>query len=515
MGWSPIASPAGSPGISAVLAALPLLALFVLLASGRVKGWIAAATGFLSAFAVAALAWRMPVGPALAAGLRGAGYALFPILWILVAALWIYRLSVDSGQFEIVEATLTGLTPDRRLQVLIVAFAFGAFLEGTAGYGVPVAIATAMLIGLGFPPATAALLCLVANSSPVAFAAAGVPVTVAADVAGVEVMAVSRYLGLLLPPLSVLVPLWLCVMLCGWKASLEVLPAILVCGITLAGTQFLAARLLGPWTTGVLSGLATLAALGLLVRFWKPQRVWDFGSAADATALGAVRSLATTRAPVPIARPLRAWSPWLLMSALVLIWGTGLPRALGAPAVLSSPGTAIFLAGCVSTVILPGLGPWKAVACFGRTVWSMRWTIVTVCLVLAMAYVMNASGMSASLGLALAATGALFPVFSALIGWVGVLLTGSDTSSNALFCGLQRTTADALGLDPALMAAANTAGGVTGKMVSPQSLSVAAASAGLTGQEGMLFRRAIAHSIAQALLVAGLTALAALASARS
>jgi lactate permease len=195
----------------------------------------------------------------------------------------------------------------------------------------------------------------------------------------------------------------------------------------------------------------------------------------------------------------------------VLIWGTGLPRKLGAPDVLSSPGTAIFLAGCVSTVILPGLGPRKAVACFGRTVWSMRWTIVTVCLVLAMAYVMNASRMSASLGLALAATGPLFPACSALLGWIGVLLTGSDTSSNALFCGLQRTTADALGLDPALMAAANTAGGVTGKMVSPQSLSVATASAGLAGQEGMLFRRAIGHSVAQALFVAGLTALLAFA----
>ncbi len=497
-----------------MLAALPLLALFVLLASGRLKGWIAAGCGFLVATATAVIAWRMPVVPALAAGLRGAGYALFPILWILVAALWIYRLSVDSGQFEIVKTTLASLTPDRRLQVLIVAFAFGAFLEGTAGYGVPVAITSAMLIGLGFPPAKAALLCLVANSSPVAFAAAGVPVTVAAEVAGLDVMSVSRYVGLLLPPLSILVPLWLCVMLCGWKASLEVLPAILAAGVTLAGTQFLAARLLGPWTTGVLSGLATLAAIGLVVRFWKPRRTWDFVGVADATAHHLPPAV-MPRTPVPIARALRAWSPWLLTSVLVLVWGTGLPRKLGAPAVLSSPGTAIFLAGCISTFILPGLGLPKAAACLGRTVWSMRWTIVTVCLVLAMAYVMNASGMSASLGLALAATGALFPAFSALIGWVGVLLTGSDTSSNALFCGLQRTTADALGLDPALMAAANTAGGVTGKMVSPQSLSVATASAGLAGQEGMLFRRAIGHSVAQALIVAGLTALLTLAFARS
>ncbi len=496
------AMPGMSTGLAALVAALPLLALFALLASGKVKGWIAALVGTIAALTVAVLARGTAVVDALAAGLRGAGYALFPILWILVAALWVYRLSVDAGQFAVLEATMARLTPDRRLQVLIVAFAFGAFLEGTAGYGVPVAITSAMLIGLGFPPATAALLCLVANSSPVAFAAAGVPVTVAADVAGVGVMAVSRYVGLLLPPLSLIVPAWLCVMLCGWRASLEVLPAILVGGVTLAGSQYVGARLLGPWTTGVLSGLATLATLGVLVRIWKPRRAWDFPGAPPPAPRAAER--------VSARQALRAWSPWLLVSALVLLWGTGLPKKLGVPPFFASAGTAIFLAGCISSFILPGLGFRKTAASFGRTVWSMRWTIVTVCLVLAMAWVMNASGMSAALGAALAGTGALFPVFSALIGWLGVLLTGSDTSSNALFCGLQRTTADALGLDPALAAAANTAGGVTGKMISPQSLSVAAASAGLPGQEGVLFRRAVGHSVAQALLVAALAALLAL-----
>jgi len=499
MSWTPPPSPFSAAGLSALVAALPLAVLLALLASGKAKGWIAALAGAACALAVAILAWRMPAPAAFSAGLQGARYALFPILWILVAALWLHRLSVESGRFDTVKASLAGLTPDRRLQALLVAFAFGAFLEGTAGYGVPVAISSAMLIGLGFPPLTAALLSLVANSSPVAFAAAGVPVTVAADVAGVGVMAVSRHLGLLLPPLSLVVPLWLCVLLCGWRASLEVFPAILVAGISLAGTQFLVARFLGPWTAGVLSGLATLAALGALVRFWKPRRGWDFPG---------VPVAAPAAAPVPPRQALAAWSPWLLTAALVLLWSTGLPRRLGAPAVLASAGTAIFLAGCLSIPLLPGLEPRKAFACLGRTLWSMRGTIATVCLVLAMAYVMNAAGMSAALGAALAATGPAFPAFAALIGWLGVLLTGSDTSSNALFCGLQRTTADRLGLDPALMAAANTAGGVTGKMVSPQSLSVAAAAAGLAGQEGKLFRRAAAHSIAQALLVALLTLLA-------
>lgn len=493
-----------------LLAALPLLALFALLASGRVKGWIAALAGFLAALAAAIMGRQALPLDALAAGLRGAGYALFPILWVLVSALWIYRLSVDAGQFETVKATLSALTPDRRLQVLVVAFAFGAFLEGTAGYGVPVAITSAMLIGLGFPPATAALLCLLANSSPVAFAAAGVPVTVAADTAGVPVMDVSRWIGVLLPPLSLLVPGWLCVALCGWRASLEVLPAILAGGVALAGAQFLAARFLGPWTAGVLSGLAALAALVLLSRVWKPRRVWDFPAAAPAGA-GPVSGSAPAahRAPPSPRQALRAWSPWLLASALVLLWGTGLPARLGAPPALASAGTAIFLAGCASCLLLPGMGPGRAAASFGRTVWSMRATILTVCLLLAMARVMNDAGLSASLGAALAGTGPLFPAFSALIGWVGVLLTGSDTSSNALFCGLQRTTADALGLDPALAAAANTAGGVTGKMISPQNLAVAAASTGLAGREGALFRRAVGHSVAQALLVAGLAALAA------
>ena len=311
---------------------------------------------------------------------------------------------------------------------------------------------------------------LVATGRPVFVAAeaAGVPVTVAAEVAGLEVLPVSRYVGLLLPPLSLLVPGWLCVMLCGWRRSLEVLPAILAAGVTLAATQFLVATTIGPWATGVLSGLAAMAALVVLVRFWKPGRVWNFGGAPVA---------ASPPSPVrPTARQaLRAWSPWLLTSALVLAWGTGLPRTLRLPAVLASPGTAMFLAGCISVPLLPGLGLRKAAACFGRTLWTMRWTIVTVCTVLAMAYVMNAAGMSGALGLALAATGPLFPLFSALIGWVGVLLTGSDTSSNALFGSLQKVTATQLGLNPVLICAANSTGGVMGKMIDAQSIVVAAA----------------------------------------
>jgi len=341
------------------------------------------------------------------------------------------------------------------------------------------------------------------------------------------------------------VPLWLCVVLCGWRRSVEVLPAILVAGLSLALSQFLIANLAGPWMTGVLSGLITMAALALFLRVWKPRRVWDFPPSAS---LRDARAAALAGRPAEPAEPaaqkilplaiIRAWAPYLLMSIMVVLWGTGPVKRALAPAglsfawpllngavlktppivkatslypavfgfaLLSAPGTAIFLAGALSTVFLPNLGIRKAAACLGRTVRSLRFTILTVCLVLATAYVMNYSGMSSSLGLALAATGVLFPLFSPLLGWVGVLLTGSDTSSNALFCSLQRTTAEQLGLDPGLMVAANTSGGVAGKMISPQSISVATASTGLAGQEGWLFRFTIGHSIAMALIVSAIT----------
>jgi len=532
MPWTQIYAPLASPILSALLAAAPLLILFGLLASGRFPGWVSAFASTSAALLLAVAAWRMPVQPAISAGFFGAAFAMFPILWIVVAALWVYNLSVESGQFAVIRATLSSISADRRLQALFIAFAFGSFLEGAAGFGTPVAITAAMLVGLGFDARYAAAICLLANSSPVAFAAAGVPVEVAAEVSGLGVMRISQIIGRQLPLLSLLVPLWLCVVLCGWRRSLEVLPAILVAGLSLALSQLLIANLAGPWMTGVLSGLFTMAALALFLKVWKPRREWDFADARRTV------DAAPTMKGYPPLTVLRAWAPFLLMSALVLVWGIApFKRALApagisfpwplldgavlrsAPVVketipygavfgfafLSAPGTAIFLAGALSVIFLPNLGIRKAVICLGRTVRSLRFTILTVCLVLATAYVMNYSGMSSALGLALAGTGALFPVFSPLLGWVGVLLTGSDTSSNALFCSLQRTTAEQLGLDPGLMVAANTSGGVAGKMASPQSISVATASAGLAGDEGWLFRFTIGHSAAMALLVSAIT----------
>ncbi|MGA2478437.1 MAG: L-lactate permease [Spirochaetia bacterium] len=513
----------GPSWLSVVAAIFPLALLFGLLASGRVPGWIAALCAAAASLLAATLGFAMAPVAALSVGLQGALTAVFPILWIVVAALWVHALSVASGQFDVIRSTLASITADRRMQALFIAFAFGAFLEGAAGFGTPVAISAAMLVSLGFPAGKAAVLCLIANSAPVAFAAAGIPVAVAAGVSGFDVMTLGRIIGRQVPFLSLCVPLWLSVVLCGWKRSLEVLPALLVAGILMAGSQFLIANFSGPWTAGILSGIITLAGLWLFLRVWKPATIWDFadggsGGGANAGTDAAAPAHVKTSASVT----LRAWAPYLLMSVMVLLWSLGPLRPLlqrgdlvftwpGLPgsrytlALLSTPGTAIFLSGVLSLLLIPPLGFRKVAACFGGTVKSLTATILTVCLILVTAFVMNGSGMSATIGRALSATGALFPLFSPFLGWLGVLLTGSDTSSNALFGSLQRTTAERLGLNPALMVAANASGGVAGKMISPQNIAVATASTRLPGQEGFLFRATVGHSLAMALIIGLIT----------
>jgi len=529
MAWTQAYAPLGSLAFSALAAAVPLIVIFSLLATGKLPGWASACAALVAALALAVGVWRMPGAPAAGSALLGVAFAVLPILWIVVPALWVHELCVASGQFDLIRSSLASITADRRLQALFIAFAFGAFLEGAGGFGTPVAITAAMLVGLGFEARPAATICLLANSSPVAFAAAGVPVAAAAAVSGLDVIALGRIIGRMVTPLTLLVPLWLCVVLAGWRRSMEVLPAILVAGVLFAGTQLAISTFSGPWTAGILSAIVTLAGLWLFFRIWKPRTLWDFpGKKPEA------------RAPVsaPGAKVLRAWSPYLLMSLLVLVWAVGpirsalqrldisIPwplldgRVLRAPpvaasvtpyravfsfAVFSAPGTAIFIAGLLSMFILPGMTPRKAFSCLGKTIVNLRGTIATVCFVVATAYVMNYSGMNSSLGLGLAATGAVFPFFSPLLGWIGVLLSGSDTSSNALFGSLQRTTAESLGLNPGLTVAANATGGVAGKMISPQSISVATASTRLTRQEGLLLKSTIGHSIAMALVVSLVT----------
>jgi lactate permease len=466
--------------------------------------------------------WGIPAAAAVSAGLQGAATGLFPIIWIVVSALWIHGLALASGQFEVIRKSLASITSDRRLQALFIAFAFGAFLEGAAGFGTPVAISAAMLVGLGFEARAAAVLCLIANSSPVAFAAAGIPVAVASGVSGIDVLTLGRIIGHQVSFLSLVVPFWLCVVLCGWKRSVEVLPALLVAGLLMSITQVLISQFSGPWTAGILSGIVTLAGLWLFLKVWKPRRTWSFPSEASEQRGQAQLDAQLVAAPRLTALAiLRAWMPYLLMSVMVLLWSLGpvvsllrhgdisfaWPGLKGIKFTLpltSTPGTAIFLAALISAFILPGTGLRTSLACLARTIKSLRTTILIVCLVLATAFIMNASGMSGTLGRAFAATGALFPLFCPFLGWLGVLVTGSDTSSNALFGSLQRTTADRLGLNPALMVAGNASGGVAGKMVSPQSIAVATASARLDGQEGFLFRSTVGHSLAMTLLIGGI-----------
>jgi len=518
--WIASVAPLGSLGLSAVVAVAPLVVLFGLLAWGRLPGWTPALVATLATFLVATAVWGIPGGRGISAGLEGVATALFPIIWIVIAALWVHSLAVASGQFDVIRATLASITADRRLQALFIAFAFGGFLEGAAGFGTPVAISAAMLVGLGFEARAAATLCLLANSTPVAFAAAGIPVAVAAGVSGINVLLLARIIALEVPIVSLFVPLWLCVVLCGWKRSWEVMPALIVAGVLMSVTQFLIATFSGPWTAGILSGIATLAGLWLFLRVWKPRTTWDFPSRGAGAA--AETSQDTPRVRIAPRAMLLAWLPYLLMSLMVLLWSMGplvpilhhgdlafswpgLPGTTFSLPLLSSPGTAILLSAVLSSLFLPGLGVRKVLACLGRTIAGLRGTILTVCLIMATAYMMNAAGMSTTVGNALASTGMLFPLFSPLLGWLGVLVTGSDTSSNALFGSLQATTARRLGLNPALMVAANGSGGVAGKMVSPQSIAVATASAHLEGQEGILFRSTVGHSFAMALIIGLIT----------
>lgn len=534
MAWTQVYNPAGGALLSALLAGVPLMALFYMLAVRRAKGHYAAAVAVALSFALAIFVWRMPVGIAVSSFLHGAAFGLFPIIWIVVTAVWVYNMTVESGEFEYLKQSLARLTDDRRLQAIFIAFAFGSFIEGTAGFGTPVAITAAMLVGLGFQPLYAAGICLIANTAPVAFGAIGVPVIVAGQVSGFSDMTISAIVGRQLPFLSVIVPFWLCVVMCGFRRSLEVLPAIIVAGVCFAGSQFVFSNFHGPTLPDIMSAIIAIVGLVLLLRVWKPARVWRFAGE-TAVAEGG---------PAPaVGVVLRAWGPYVILAVMVFLWGlpqfknmlNAMPGAVitfGWPGVdgmvhkaapilaagkdpnyaalfsfnwLSAGGTAILLAGLLSVPLMPGYSFGKAVACFFRTISQLRFPILTIAMILGLAYLMNYSGMSSTLGIAFTMTGGLFPFFAPLLGWLGVFLTGSDTSSNALFCGMQRSTAEVVGMYPELAVAANSSGGVTGKMISPQSISVATAATNMVGQEGNLFRFALPHSLAMTVCICILT----------
>ncbi|MFP3720041.1 L-lactate permease [Niallia circulans] len=534
--------------LSAIVAVIPILYFFWALAIKRMKGHMAGITTLLLALLISVTAFNMPVGMSIMSASQGIVYGLLPIGWIIVTSVLLYKLTVKSGQFSIIRNFILSITEDRRLQALLVAFSFGAFLEGAAGFGAPVAISAALLAGLGFNPLYAAGICLLANTAPVAFGALGIPITAVEGPTGIPAFEISKMVGRQLPFISVFIPFYLVIIMAGFKRVWEVLPAILVSGISFALTQYLSSNFLGPELPDILSALVSLFALVILLKFWKPKTIFRFKGEIETAASAEIK-----KAPDPTYSPgqiFHAWSPFLVLTAFISLWGipviknaltghyegtnfilkginglgerlTFLPEvpllnnkiindtgeavaAIFKLEVLGAAGTAI-LFSCIVTKYIARLS-WKDVyATAKETLHELKFPILTISSVVGFAYVTNASGMSTTLGMTLAKTGALFPFFSPVLGWLGVFITGSDTSANLMFGNLQKVTSLSVGMDPVLAIAANSSGGVTGKMISPQSIAVACAAVGLAGKESELLRFTLKHSVFLLLIVCLIT----------
>ncbi len=512
---------------SAVISALPIFALLYLLGVRRKPAWMAALSGLAATILVALFLYRMPVTQMVSATLYGAANGLFPIGWIVIWALVLYRLILDTGNFERIKYSLRNLTGDRRLQALLIAFAFGAFVEGAAGFGTPVAVASAMLAGLGFPPFYAAAICLLANTAPVAFGSIGIPAITLANITGLPLLRLSAGIGRICAPISLIVPAYMMVVMGGWAGLARVFPAVLVCGVAFAGMQFIISNYVGPQLTDILGSITAIVALVLLFMVWKPkdQASSSVDNRYPSLANPAERHSAERHS---FGKVFLAWSPYLLLVVCVLLWGwqpmqkplnsvslpfrwPGLHNQIARippvtasvspyPAIfnlnwLSASGTSCMIATFLSVLVLR-VSPRQFWTIFAKTMRQLSLTLVTLAAVLAIAFLMNYSGATGTLGLAFAATGASFPFFSAILGWIGVFLSGSDTAANALFGNLQVITASKLGLNPVLMAASNSAGGVMGKMISLSSIAVATAATGLKPEdEARLFRFTLKHSV--------------------
>ena len=529
----------GSLALSAVVAAIPIVVLFVMLGVLRKAAWISALSALVSALIVALVAYGMPADLAVISTFYGAAYGVFPIAWIVFASIMLYRLAVDTGKFEIIKDSVGSLTDDRRLQAMFIAFSFGAFIEGAAGFGAPVAVSGAMLAGLGFNPFYAAGICLLANTAPVAFGSIGIPVTTLANVTGLPVLQLSGTVGMLCAMISIVIPGYLVVVMAGAKRALEVFPAIAACGLSFAAVQFYVSRTKGPELTDILSSLTCIVVMIAVLKLWKPASIMR---------LEGDQPVSVTKPRHTGGQIFMAWMPYLLLVVFVLAWGersikptinelgnsvipAALPTTAGSadgmvatrltvpglhnqitrvePVVpkptpyaalyelnwLSASGTACFLA-IIATALVLRVRPRQVVKTYVDTFKQLKFAILTIASMLGLAYLMNYSGMTSTLGLAMAASGGLFPFFSAMVGWLGVFLTGSDTSANALFGNLQVVTANALGLNPILTASVNSAAGVMGKMISVQSIAVAVAATGMTrADESRLFRFTIKHSV--------------------
>jgi len=529
MAWTQVYDPLHNWILSTLVAALPILVLFGLLAGLRLKPHWCAIAGAGTAVLVAVSIFGMPVSLAGMSFLYGVGFGVLKIAWIVLAAVYLYDISVFTGQFEIMKESVAGITADRRLQLLLVAFCFGAFIEGAAGFGAPVAIAGAFMIGLGFKPFHAAALNLIANTSPVAWGAIGTPVHTLAAVSGLPESDLSAMIGRILPITGMIVPFWLVRAMVGWAETFEVLPAILVVGASFSVTQYLWSNHVDSNLVDIAGGVVSLLATVVFLRFWRPKRVWRFEGERAAAPAGATPARKYTAGQI-----LKAWMPFAILSLTVFAWG--LPAIKGAinrattpvwnvpllhnavsraaPVVakltpeaarfdfnwLSATGTGCFIAAIIAGLVL-GVRPVQLAKIFWSTLKRMKLAVIAISFMLGLGYTTRYSGLDAVLGLAFTRSGWFYPFFGTFLGWLGVALTGSDTSSNALFGSLQRITSQQLGLDPVLMCAANSAGGVMGKMVDAQSITVATSATNQVGNEGTIFRHVFWHSVALGAIV--------------
>jgi lactate permease len=544
--WIQVYDPLGSPWLSTAAAALPIVLLLVALAVLEWRAHKAALAGLIAALAIATLVYGMPPTAAAATAIYGAAYGFLPIGWIVLNAVFLYELTVATGQFQILRRSVGQLSKDRRVQALLVAFSFGAFIEGACGFGAPIAICSALLIGLGFAPLYAAGLSLIANTAPVAFGSIGIPILTLASVTGIPAQTLGMMAGRQLPFVSVIIPIWLVATLSGWRGLRGVWPAVLVCGGTFGIVQFLWSNFIGVELVDIAGGVASIGALALLCRTWQPRDIWTFEGDAQPLAAASVPDGEFDRRLVR-----RAWMPWLFLSIAVIVWGmtpvkaalnsspvlaprwnvpylhrlvfrdypvvpvkidpaqiadTGYRNAHAEPAVytlnwVSATGTGVLLA-TLATALYFRVSLAQLLAVAATTMRRMRVPLATIMLMLSLGFVTRYGGTDATLGLAFTRTGVLYPFFAAFLGWLGVALTGSDTSSNVLFGSLQKITAEQLGFNPVLIVTANSTGGVMGKMIDAQSIVISTASTGQVGQEGRILRFVFWHSVALATIMA-------------
>ena len=534
MVWQQVYDPFGNMVISTILAAVPVVVMLVGLGFLHMKAHLAAGAGLLAALLIALFVYHMPTGMALSAAYLGALTGLLPIGWIVLNIIFLHQLTEQNGSFKILQDSIAGITQDRRLQLLLIAFAFGAFFEGAAGFGTPVAVTAAILMGLGFSPLAASGLSLIANTAPVAYGALGTPVITLAKVHGYDLAAVTAMIGRQLPFFSVLVPFWLIWAFAGRKGMMEIWPAILVTGVTFAIPQFLVSNYIGPELVDVIAAICSMACLVVFLKIWKPKSIWTSVSLKGHDKDGGAGHVAKAPTVHPRADVIRAWVPWAILTVFVFIWGLpsvkaalngifapqypidGLhnlvervPPVVAKPTkegavyaftLLSATGTGILVSAIVAGLVMK-YNPVTLVKEWGRTIWLVKFSLITIALMLALGTLTRYSGTDTTLGLAFANTGMLYPFFGTLMGWLGVALTGSDTASNVLFGGMQKVAAGQLGLSINLMGAANSSGGVMGKMIDAQSIVVASTATRWFNHEGDILRYVFFHSIALACLV--------------